>query len=47
MIPKKTEYIGVRIDAKLKDRIEKLAIKERRPISNMVCILVEKALEKE
>jgi predicted DNA-binding protein len=39
------EMIGFRIDEKIKKRLEKIAKKERRPLANLIRIIVEDWLE--
>ena len=39
------EMIGFRIDEKIKERLEEIAKKERRPLANLIRIIVEDWLE--
>lgn len=42
----KTTQIGVRLDPTLRRRLEKVAAKERRTVSDYVRLLIERALRK-
>ena len=46
MKQRKTERIEVRLPKELSDKLNALAQKERRTVSNLVRLLIEKAVEK-
>jgi ribosomal protein L37AE/L43A len=43
---KKKEFLGVSIDADLKEQLEKVAEKENRKNSNMVCVMIKEGIKR-
>jgi len=43
---KTKKHLGIRIDADTKDKLDKLAYKQRRTVSNLVIGMIEQGLKK-